>query len=268
MPFGVCSAVAARRIVGAGLETLRNNDLRAVLDFVETAWALAGDCAFTSETLDSLNELIPCDELSYCELDRLGRRMTEYFDSDGGEGDHGGDEELFWRIVEDHPLCRHQQAYADFSATRLSDVVSNRTLVNSRVYAEWFRPAGIAAELEAGIARSRERTRNFVLSRARGDFSTRDRAVLELVRPHLARIHEAARLRAAAARVSEPEELERLTTREAEIIELVAAGLTNAAIAERLWVSPGTVKKHLDNIYARLEVANRAAAVARTRRGP
>ena len=65
----------------------------------------------------------------------------------------GGDEELFWRIVEDHPLCRHQQAYADFSATRLSDVVSHRSLVNSRVYAEWFRPAGIAAELEAGIAR-------------------------------------------------------------------------------------------------------------------
>jgi len=265
MPFGVCSAVAVRRIVGAGLEPLRSNDLRAVLDFVETAWALAGDCAFTSETLDSLNELIPCDELSYCELDRLDRRTIEYFDSDGGEGD---DEELFWRIVEDHPLCRHQQAYADFSATRLSDVVSQRSLVNSRVYGEWFRPAGIAAELEAGIARSRARTRNFVLSRARGDFSTRDRAVLDLVRPHLARIHEAARLRAAAARVSEPDELERLTSREAEIIELVAAGLTNGAIAERLWVSPGTVKKHLDNIYARLGVANRAAAVARTRPGP
>src|SRR5215208_724757 len=261
MPFGVCSAVAVRRIVGAGLDPLRSNDLRAVLDFVETAWALAGDCAFTSETLDSLNELIPCDELSYCELDRLDRRTIEYFDSDGGEG--GGDEELFWRIVEDHPLCRHQQAYADFSATRLSDVVSHRSLVNSRVYAEWFRPAGMAAELEARIARSWARTRNFVFSRARGDFSTRDRLVLELVRPHVARIHEAGRLRAAAARVSERDEFERLTTGEAEIIELVAAGLTNGAIAERLWVSPGTVKKHLDNIYARLGVANRAAAVAR-----
>src|SRR5215208_2825216 len=89
MPFGVCSAVAVRRIVGAGLEPLRSNDLRAVLDFVETAWALAGDCAFTSETLGSLNELIPCDELSYCELDRLGRRTIEYFDSDGGEGGDG-----------------------------------------------------------------------------------------------------------------------------------------------------------------------------------
>ena len=46
------------------------------------------------------------------------------------------------------------------------------------------------------------------------------------------------------------------------MLELVAAGLTNAAIAERLWISPGTVKKHLDNVYAKLGVRNRAAAVA------
>ena len=70
----------------------------------------------------------------------------------------------------------------------------------------------------------------------------------------------------AAAGVSGPEELERLTTRETEILGLVAAGLTNATIAERLWISPGTVKKHLDNIYGKLGVANRTAAVAWTSR--
>jgi DNA-binding CsgD family transcriptional regulator len=248
----------------AGLEPLRTRDLRAVLEFVETAWALAGERPFTPETLAALNQLIPSDEVAYCELDHMRKRVVEYMDTNGTDG--GGDD-LFWAIVDDHPLCRHQSAYADFSALRLSDVISRRRLINSRIYADWFRPSGFEAELEAGIARSRARTRNFLLDRAHGDFSARDRAVLELVRPHLARIEEMTRLRAAAD-ASQHDELERLTTREAEILELVAAGLTNAAIAERLWISPGTVKKHLDNIYAKLGVANRTAAVAWSGRMP
>jgi DNA-binding CsgD family transcriptional regulator len=247
------------------MEALRSRDLRAAIEFVEAAWALADARAFTTETLDALRELVPCDEVSYCVLDRVQRRNIAYIDTTGGEGD--SDDEPFWRIVDVHPLCRHQQAYADFSATRLSDVISRQRLVNSRIYAEWFRPYGVEAELEAGISRSRARTRNFILERTHGDFSTRDRAVLELVRPHLRRINEMTQLRR-TVRDPEPDELNRLTPREAEILELVAAGLTNAAIAERLWISPGTVKKHLENVYAKLGVANRTAAIASTNRAP
>jgi DNA-binding NarL/FixJ family response regulator len=116
--------------------------------------------------------------------------------------------------------------------------------------------------MEAGIARSRTRTRNFVFNRSTGDFSDRDRALLDLLDSHLARIRETAELRHAVD-LADPGNLARLTTRENEILELVAAGLTNAAIAERLWISPGTVKKHLDNVYAKLGVANRTAAAAR-----
>lgn len=250
------------------MEAFRSRDLSAALEFVETAWALADERAFTAETLDALNQLVPCDEVSYCVLDRVQRREIAYIDTNGDESEEGDDDdELFWRIVGEHPLCRHQQAYADFSATRLSDVISRRRLVNSRIYAEWFRPLGIEAELEAGIARSRAQTRNFILERAHGDFSTRDRAVLELVRPHLRRIDEMTQLRRGIGD-HEPEDLNRLTTREAEILELVATGLTNAAIAERLWISPGTVKKHLENVYAKLGVANRTAAIACTNRTP
>jgi hypothetical protein len=68
--------------------------------------------------------------------------------------------------------CRHQQAYRDFSANRLSDVIPRRRLLNSGAYAEWFRPAGVEAELEIGIARSRTHTRNFILSRLHGDSRT------------------------------------------------------------------------------------------------
>jgi DNA-binding CsgD family transcriptional regulator len=244
------------------VENLSRSDLRAVLEFVETAWGLAGERPFTSGTLAALKQLVPCDVVAYCELDRLNQRTLEYLDSDDAEGDDGGGEGPFWDIVDDHPLCHRQVAYADFSATRLSDVLSRRRFLGSRIYADWFRPAGLVAELEVGIARSRVRTRNFVLDRAEGDFSVRDRAVLEMTRPHLARIHEAARLRHLVG-YRGPEDLDRLSAREAEVLELVAAGLTNAAIAERLWISPGTVKKHLEHIYAKLGVRTRTEAAVR-----
>jgi DNA-binding NarL/FixJ family response regulator len=44
-------------------------------------------------------------------------------------------------------------------------------------------------------------------------------------------------------------------------MHLVAAGHTNAQIARRLGVSEGTVRKHLENIYGRLHVSSRTAAV-------
>jgi DNA-binding NarL/FixJ family response regulator len=57
-----------------------------------------------------------------------------------------------------------------------------------------------------------------------------------------------------------------LSLREREVLELVAAGLTNDAIAKQLSVSVRTVERHLSNIYAKLRVsgkAGRAAAAAR-----
>ena len=50
------------------------------------------------------------------------------------------------------------------------------------------------------------------------------------------------------------------------MIALVADGLRNSEIAERLWVSPATVRKHLENIYDKLGVHTRTAAVAQFQR--
>ena len=58
---------------------------------------------------------------------------------------------------------------------------------------------------------------------------------------------------------------EALTEREIEVLELMAAGLTNREIAEALFISPETVKKHAGNIYGKLGVTNRTHAVARAR---
>ena len=54
-----------------------------------------------------------------------------------------------------------------------------------------------------------------------------------------------------------------LTGRQHEILGLIAEGLTNPAIAERLFVSESTVKWHVKQILAKTGTANRAEAVAR-----
>ena len=65
---------------------------------------------------------------------------------------------------------------------------------------------------------------------------------------------------AANARLIEP-----LSTREQEVLDLLAAGLSNEEIANQLVVSVGTVKTHMRNIYGKLGVNSRTKAIARAR---
>ena len=57
-----------------------------------------------------------------------------------------------------------------------------------------------------------------------------------------------------------------LTDREAEVLRLVAGGLSNQLIGERLFVSEHTVHRHLANIFSKLSVSSRAAAAAQAAR--
>ena len=56
-----------------------------------------------------------------------------------------------------------------------------------------------------------------------------------------------------------------LTVREREILDLIAQGLSNPEIASRLYLSPKTVRNHISNIFAKLQVADRAQAIVRAR---
>jgi DNA-binding NarL/FixJ family response regulator len=59
-----------------------------------------------------------------------------------------------------------------------------------------------------------------------------------------------------------PRDPAELTERECEVLRLVASGMTNREIAATLHLSPHTVGRHLQNVYAKLGVTTRAAATA------
>lgn len=62
-----------------------------------------------------------------------------------------------------------------------------------------------------------------------------------------------------------PQAFPELTEREREVLDLIAQGYTNTAIAEKLVLSAKTVRNHVSNIFSKLQVAGRAEAIIRAR---
>lgn len=75
-------------------------------------------------------------------------------------------------------------------------------------------------------------------------------------------LHEFGQRPVAPAGDETPEATQPLSPRELEVLERCAAGATNREIAEALYISENTVKQHLKNILAKLQMQNRAQAVA------
>jgi DNA-binding CsgD family transcriptional regulator len=144
----------------------------------------------------------------------------------------------------------------------VKDFYSTAQWHSSAMYCDLYKPQGLEHELQLCLPASPEegagpqRTVRLYLFRGPGsDFSERDRAVLTLLRPHLSQ----AFLDTERQRNPVPE----LTPRQWDLLHLMAAGHTNTQIARQLGLSEGTVRTHLENIYGRLQVQNRTAAVIR-----
>ena len=144
----------------------------------------------------------------------------------------------------------------------ITDFYSARQWHSTGMYTDVYRPQGVEPSFScscpdpAGPIAGPGRTLRLFFFRGTGpDFSERDRAVLTLLRPHLQQAY------LAAERRRHP--VPRLAPRQTELLLLLAAGHTNTQIARRLGISEGTVRTHLENIYARLNVSSRTAAVTR-----
>ena len=128
-------------------------------------------------------------------------------------------------------------AYADGGGTRLPELLEDWLLhEDTRLNGDSLPPAGKPLTIERGAHR-------LVVRRLRDD-------------PQTLLLTEG---------TAPGDGIELLTPREREILALVEEGKTNAEIAAALWISPTTVRTHLENIYAKLGVGSRTAALARVR---
>ena len=250
------------------MEALSVSDHRRVLDVLWTAYSGEQTDPLPESTLAALHDLIPSTIVGYHEWSvERGYRWRAYGESPerlatvwSGYAEVQADDPL--------PGGRESERIAGLVpagvAAKMSDFFTLRTFRRLGLHAAMCRPLGIdyvmKIYLETGSPGA-----SVIFDRGGRDFSERDRAVLNTLGPHLALIRR--RTRESSAR-PENEITSMLTAREREVLDLVACGWTNGEIAAALFIAKGTVRKHLDNVYAKLGVRGRAQAVATIRAYP
>ena len=229
-----------------------------MLQFVYDASTSSREAAVVPELVARLQDLVPTAEhVSYCVLDWKRWRAAYAVDAFGVAVDPA--KTPYWELRDQHPVCEHFERTGDRRPRKISDLLRPRDWRARELYNVCYAP--FQYELAFRLPIEPRYTKTFIFRSSRRDFTERDRLVLELLQPHLEHIDETferrERIRADLA----------LTRREREILAWVEAGKTNAEIAQTLWISPLTVRKHLENVYEKLGVRTRTAAVARLRSG-
>jgi DNA-binding CsgD family transcriptional regulator len=238
-------------------------DLRALADIVsEDRPDLPDGEGLPLSLLADLMRQIRCDAVAFAGFDS-GRQeaWSVQFMPDGSEAVAGGEAPVHWQHYWHCQPCSYPDRTSDLRrVVKISDFYSDRQWHSIGARCGINRPLGFEHDLmltlpaRSGLVIEPGRTMRLFFFRGRGpDFSERDRAVLTLLRPHLHQAYlDAERGRHPASR---------LTPRQWDLLRLIAAGHTNAQIARRLDLSEGTVRTHLENIYERLDVSSRTAAV-------
>jgi DNA-binding NarL/FixJ family response regulator len=232
------------------MKELGEQDVHRALNIAATAAAGGDGTAFGLETIDAIASAIPADDVAYVEW-RFG-------DSDSIRVGHHAEEpswlnDALAATCDSYPLRDIDHA-SSTEPLMISDVVSRVRFRKSAFYSAVMKPLGREHELKLWLPAPRGHARYFELERPAGrDFDERDRSLLSLLRPHLAQLRSCWERRP---------HLPSLTERELDVLSLVAQGLTNREISRQLFISPATVRTHLEHIYDKLGVRSRAGAVS------
>lgn len=233
---------------------LAESDYRQVLEVLREAAAVDGPLPFPKPLLRAFQRLIPCDVVAYHDrLDCLPQGVVWTGEPRGVVTEELRDAQRRYRCEDPLKPGRGAQKYSDF--------LTSREFHRTGLYREVAKPLGVEDMFRLWLHPSGASGARLEFDRPRRNFCERDRAVLDVLLPHLQQFRRNAAVR---RRVSGKRSngAVRLTAREHQILELVAEGKTNDEIATVLWLSRGTVRKHLENTFEKLGVHTRTAAVA------
>ncbi len=169
----------------------------------------------------------------------------------------------------DHPSFRYAATPAPSHVIRLTDHFPNRAAIEATKYfQEILHPLGLKYEVTILHDTPLGQRLGISLARTEVDYSDAELELLNRLGSHLQRaFHHTqtlAQLHNAQGRAAAWRDVT-LTPRESEILRWVATGRTNGDIAQLLGVGSATVKTHLEHIFQKLGVKNRAAATAALR---
>jgi DNA-binding CsgD family transcriptional regulator len=243
---------------------LTEQDVRDLLAVVERCQAAGDGDIFYLDVLAGLRGLIPGD-ITFQLTDVTEQRIQLLGVTDDGverEESFGTEDEftrMFWREFWNDDGCAGPLRTGDYATVlRHSDLWSERDYANTPLGGFFVNDFGIRHQVIVPLTPQGGIDRRLLLFRGEGpDFTERELVMLRLVRPHLAELH--------ARRDRELRGEPNLTPRQWEILRQVATGASNAQIARTLGLSDATVRKHLENIFLRLQVLSRTEALARVR---
>jgi DNA-binding CsgD family transcriptional regulator len=229
-----------------------------------TARNLAQACTigtFIDQSLRHLEESFAGSLVSFNRVDLARRTASIVLRPYRAELDQAADE--VGRLLDEHPLYRWYTSQPDWSPVRISDVIPWERFRRTRLLAEVLAPIGACHMIAIMLVPPSSGQFVFLgTTRADPDFTDDELRLCQSLQPCLVALYTALTL---AEQTSLHRETMTLTRREHAVLGYLADGLTAEAIARRLSTRPATVRKHLQNLYAKLGTSDRLGAVIRGR---